>query len=142
MKEKGFTAIEMIITLFVVAAAFVLITTMYASATRLTDRSEDLLVANSIVFQKLQQYENKAFEDIPPRVPPVVPTPDSDPTEIDFTNELPESLPGPREAKIKFSAALSSPTLKYIFISVRYQSANGQKVLEYGSLVQSGGLGR
>ena len=142
MKEKGFTAVEMIITLFVVAAAFLLISTIYSSATRLTDRSEDLLIANSIAFQKLQLFENRSFETIPPRVPPVVAVADPVPTTVDFTNELPATLPAPREGTIILNNVSGSVTLKDIFIRIKYQSPTGERILEYRSLVQPGGLGR
>ena len=133
MNEKGFTAVEMMITLFVVSAAFVLVSSIYATGTRLTDRSEDLLAANSLAFQKLQTYENRKFDDIDDTTLPAIP-------EENFTTELPASLPGPKAGEVYITDI--SPTLKDVFVRVKYQSVSGERLVEYRSLIQIGGLGR
>lgn len=131
--KNGFTVIELLITLFVVAAAFLLISTTYSMVARMTDKSEDFLSANSIAYQKLQRYENDEFTNIPSG-------PVDAPYEVDFGAELPSSLSGPTEAKVFITD--QTPTLKYIFVRLTYHSTGIKQTLEYGSYVQQGGLGR
>ncbi|RWZ79731.1 MAG: hypothetical protein EOT04_00520 [Candidatus Chaera renei] len=131
-KSAGFSVVEMLITLFIVTLAAVLLTNMYASATVYTDRATDLLTANALAYQKLQNYENRDFAAIPFKL-------DGTPVE-DFSAELPPSLPPPHEGKVFISQ--QSATLKYIFVRVKYGSGGGAQTIEYGDFVQSGGLGR
>ena len=143
MKEKGFTTVELIITLLVAAAAFILITTIYTSATRLSDRSDDMLTANTLAYQKLQQYENKSWDQIldtkiDPNDPSNPQNYTGDPEE-DFTDTIPASLPGPKSAKVFVDKPGS---LAYILIRITYQSISGERTLEYATYIQEGGLGR
>lgn len=133
--QKGFSVVELLITLGVASLAVILIGTMYAAATRLSDRSTDLLVANSKAYEKLQKYENYTFSSIPF-------TTDGTAVE-DFSSELPTSLPGVREGKVYISLYPTSNTsLKYIFVRVKFGYDAGQHTIEYGDFVQAGGLGR
>ncbi len=131
-QSAGFSVIEMLITLFIVTLAAVLLTNMYASATAYTDRATDLLTANSLAYQKLQNYENRDFASIPFKL-------DGTPVE-DFSSQLPSSLPPPHEGKVFISQ--QSATLKYILVRLKYGSGGGAQTIEYGDFVQAGGLGR
>lgn len=131
--QKGFTVIELLVTLFVVTSTFLVITTTYSMVARLTDKAQDFLAANSIAHQKLQQYENEEFTEIPSG-------PVGAPYEEAFTDSLPATLSGPREGKVFVTA--QTPTLKYIFVRITYHSTGSKQILEYGSYVQQGGLGR
>lgn len=133
--RQGFSVVELLITLGVAGLSVILIGSMYASATRLSDRSTDILVANSKAYEKLQKYENSAFASIPF-------TTDGTAVE-DFSAELPTSLPGVREGKVYVSLYPTSNTsLKYVFVRVKFGYGGGEHVVEYGDFVQSGGLGR
>lgn len=131
--QNGFTVVELLVTLFVVAGTFITIATTYAMLTRLADKTQDFLAANSIAHQKLQQFENEEFAYIPSG-------PEDTPYEFDFADELPATLTGPREGKVFITA--QTPTLKYVFVRVTYYSTGAKQVLEYGSYIQQGGLGR
>lgn len=130
-QTDGFSVVELAITLAVAAVAVILITSLYSTASRLVDRNDDLLAANQAAYVKLQEVENKSFDDIIPS-----------PTPTDFSSELPQSLPIPREAKLYISSQNASLSLKYIFVRVKYGPADNQHVVEYGDFVQKGGLGR
>lgn len=131
--QTGFTVVELMVTLFVVASTFIVIATTYSMVARLTDKSQDFLTANSIAHQKLQEYENEEFTNIPSG-------PVETPFENDFSSELPASLTGPREGKVFITA--QTPTLKYVFVRVAYYSTGSKQILEYGSYIQQGGLSR
>ena len=130
--SAGFSVVELIATLVIAALAVILVSNMYATAGRLFDRTDDLMVANSLAYNKLEKYEGYRFEDIPFRT-------DGQPQET-FDSEVPTSLPGPREGKVYITEQTS--TMKYIFVRVKYGVGADEKVVEYGSLVQAGGIGR
>lgn len=133
-KQTGFSIVELLTTLAVAILAVVIISSMYSSAGRLADRSDDLLVANSMAYGKLEKYENYQYstlyslaqtEDIPVE---------------DFSAEIPTSLPGTREGKVYITPL--SDTLLYIFVRVEYGTTAVPRVVEYGDFIQKGGLGR
>jgi prepilin-type N-terminal cleavage/methylation domain-containing protein len=131
-RQKGFSVVELLITLAVACMGVIIIGTIYATAGRLADRSTDLLAANAVAYGKLQSYENKGFANIPY-------TTDGTAVE-DFSSSIPSSIPGARTGFVYVSR--QSSTLKYIFIRVTYGSTSAPKVIEYGDFIQSGGLGR
>lgn len=139
-RNDGFSIVEMIVTLAIIGIAVSITMSIYALSSRLSDRSTDLLEANQIVYTKLQAIENEPFADIP------VVTRNSSGTitdgtkyHEDFSSSLPASLPKPHEGKVYISYIEGSTTLKYIFVRVKY----GQnQIVEYGSLIQEGGIGR
>lgn len=140
---KGFSIVELVVTLAVAGIAVSIVMGIYAVSTRLSDRSSDLLTANEIAYAKLQHFENRRFSDIP-----VITkdgsgtTTDPDKYVEDFSSELPTSLQAPREAKIYINKMPGSDTLKYIFVRVKYGRDTQAQLVEYGSLIQEGGLGR
>jgi prepilin-type N-terminal cleavage/methylation domain-containing protein len=134
-QQQGFSVVELLITLTVAAIAVELLFTMYSTASRLTQRSNNLLIANEIAFNKLQEWEFKEFDDIIAGSYSV-----SLQNEYNFTSTLPASLPAPKSGELYVSDQTGS--LKYIFVRVQYGSGPEQRRVEYGTLVQSGGIGR
>ncbi len=130
--QKGFSVVELLITLAVAAMAIIIIGTMFGSASRLADGSTDILAANTIAYAKLQKYENYSFASIPF-------TTDGTAVE-DFSSEIPNSIPGPHVGKVFISQ--QSATLKYVFVRITYNSGPQERILEYGDFIQAGGLGR
>ncbi|PLS80602.1 hypothetical protein CYG49_05030 [Candidatus Saccharibacteria bacterium] len=131
--SEGFSIVELIVTLTVATIAVVIILSMHATAGRLTDRSTDLLAANEIAFAKLQEIENKPFSSIESG-------PVDTPKETNFDSQVPTSLPSPRIGRTYVSSP--TPTLKYVLVRVKYGQGVGEKVVEYGTYIQEGGLGR
>lgn len=133
--SNGFSVVELLLTLAVAAIAVILISTTYSSAGRLSDRSTDLLAANSAAYNKLEKYENYPFASIPFT---------TDGTAVEnFSSSLPTSLPGPRTGHVYISLfPPTSTTLKYIFVRVQFGTGAAQHTIEYGDFVQAGGLGR
>ncbi len=123
------------ITLAVAAIAVELLFTMYSSATRLSQRSNNLLVANELAYNKLQEWEFKEFDDI--AVGGYVAGVED---AYNFTSTLPSSLPSPKSGELYITSQTGS--LKYIFVRVKYGTGVDQHAVEYGTLVQVGGVGR
>lgn len=141
--SDGFSVVEMLITLAVAGMAVTIIMSIYASATFLSDKSSDTLTANEIAYTKLQEFENKPFEEIP-----TVTTDNSgavtdpDKYEEDFASLLPQTLERPYEAKVFISGITDTTTLKYVLVRIKYGSSDKNQVIEYGSLIQQSGIGR
>lgn len=141
--SRGFSIVELVVTLAIAGTAVTIIMSIYSISNRLADRSYDLLSANEIAYAKLQQFENEPFDEIP-----VTTTDDSGTVidavkyEEDFSATLPQTLPKPREAKVFISNLGETTTLKYILVRLKYGDGAQHQIVEYGSLVQQGGLGR
>lgn len=135
--QAGFTLVELVITLMVVATAFVLLSSAYATATRLADRNDDMLEVNAVAYEVLQRYENRLFDDL---VGDETDEDDPSTTYTDFSDDIPTSVAGPTSGRIYIKSI--TPSLKYLFVRVNYSSSTGDQVLEYGTMAQRGGLGR
>ena len=130
--DAGFSIVELLVTLAVAIFAVVSISTLYSAAGRLSDRSTDFLDAHSTTYDKLVQYQNMAWSEIP--------YDNTGGAVEDFTAELDTKLPAPREGKIFIQ--LMPGNLKAIVVRTKYGSGAQQKIIEYADYIQLGGVGR
>lgn len=134
-KEQGFTIVELLATLIIGALYITVFFQLYGLVDRVSTDSYRLAASNQIVYEKLQEYENREFDSISILN-------GETPTEIeDFTSTLPSDLPDPVEAKV--ISAQITPTLKAVTVRATYgASGEGQRIIEYVSYIQESGLGR
>ena len=134
--QGGFTIVEALIGL---AAASALILTSF-SLTQLTsnivNNTKRYLVVNATTFSKMQEYENKTFDNIPVGTAPTY--------EVeDFSSELLTSTnPLIMSPSAKVYVEPISGSLKKIIIRTEYISGGTTRFIEYATYVQMGGVGR
>ncbi len=132
--ESGFTIVELLITLTILATAYISFNSLFVSVLRISDRSSEFVLANSSTAQKMQAYENTNFDNI--GTGGVL-----EEVEIeDFESDLPSELNEPRSAKVY--ATMLSPTLKRVRVTVMYQDFSDGEEVTYVSLIHESGLGR
>lgn len=131
-KESGFTIVELLATLIIGSLYVTVFFQMYGLIDRVSSDSYRLAQSNQTVYARVQEYENRAFADIPILN-------GETPAEVeDFTASLPNDLPDPVEAKVL--TAQITPTLKALTVRATY-GPTGQ-IIEYVSYIQESGLGR
>ncbi len=132
--ERGFSIIELMVTLFVLGTVLTSVLSMFAQVDYITDRARELLLAHTSAFEKLQTYENKSFTSI-------IPGSSGSSYQVeDFSASLPSNLTGPKTARVYVKSI--SPTLKRVDVQVAYQDRRVQRILNYTTMVQESGLGR
>ena len=137
MKTKnnvGFTVIELLITLIVIGVVFLSFTITYTGVQNIGKKSTDVALASSAAFSKLQEYENKSFQNLPATTP----TGTLQQVE-DFSSSLPAVLEKPRTGIVYVNTA--STTLKQVVVKVSY-GAGSTHYIEYDTFIQAHGVGR
>lgn len=132
--SKGFTTVELLSTLIIAAMFLAIFYQVYITGDAVSTRSYHLVLANEVTYRKLQEYENVEFQSIT--------TPGgTTPTQVeDFADELPTNLPVPATAVV--STALLTPTLKAVNIKTTYGEGATERIIEYTTYIQEGGIGR
>ena len=132
----GFTVVEALLGL---AAACVLALTAMSLTTlsrQIVGNTKRYLVVNATAFAKMQEYENKTFDNIP-----VGTAPDF---EIeDFSSSL-TSVNDPiiKEPVAKVYSQPISGSLRKLRVVINYKNGNQDRYVEYATYIQMGGVGR
>jgi prepilin-type N-terminal cleavage/methylation domain-containing protein len=138
MKEKiarGFTIIELLITLLVIGVVFLSFTTTYAGISNISKKGTDVATASQIAFAKLQEYENLNYNSLPTT------TPAGSLQQVEnFSGSLPAVLETPRSGLVYISTV--SATLKQVIVKVTFGSGPSQRHIEYVTFIQKNGVGR
>lgn len=133
--SQGFTVVELLITLIVVGVVFMAFTTTFAGVENISKKGNDVAIASTQAFAKLQQYEGMNFTSLPTTAPV------GSLQEVeDFSASLPTALESPRSGKVFINT--SSSTLKQVDVRVSFGSGPSQRYIEYVTFIQRNGLGR
>lgn len=130
--ERGFTIPELLTTLFVLSIAFFSFSTLYLTIRSVTERTSDFLLANTLAFAKVQEYENMNYAAIPIGSAP-------DYQVEDFTADLPAELLEPA-GQVRIQAI--SPTLKYMEVELEFLNGTSRREIVYADYIHIGGVGR
>lgn len=132
-RADGFTVIELLITLIVGGVVFLAFTTTFAGLGNITQRGRNTSIASASALSKLQQYENKSFNNLPST------SPAGTLVEVeDFSASVPVSLSSPRIGKVYVNS--SSTSLKQVVVRISYGS--NPRFVEYVTFIQRNGVGR
>lgn len=136
-REDGFTIVEVIISLFVISMVVIIGFQIVALGNQVSARARIMLSANAIAFAKMQEYENKTFENIPNGS-------SSNSYEIeDFSTAAVNDSNGVIKAAVaKVRSEPVSLSLKKVKIELSYRVFSEMKYIEYATYVQLGGVGR
>jgi len=135
--KTGFTLIEVLISLFVVSTVVIVGFQILSLGNRVSARSRIILSANAIAFAKIQEYENKEFNNITNGV-------SGNNYEIeDFsTAAVSDSDGNIKAATAKVHSEPISLSLKKLKVKVTYKVFSEFKTIEYATYIQLGGVGR
>jgi prepilin-type N-terminal cleavage/methylation domain-containing protein len=128
----GFTAIELILTIVVLAIVFTTFTSTLSTLKNVNKKALDISQANTLAFAKVQDYENKPYASLPNT------TPSGTLVMVeDFSSSLPTSLKSPT-GKVYINTI--SSTLKQVIVDVEYGSTNDPHTIQYADFIQKNGL--
>lgn len=135
INDRGFSVVELLITLIVVGAVFIAFSTTFAGVQNITKKGKDIAVASQHVSAKLAEYENLNFNSLPSTTPV-----DTLQEVEDFSASLPTVLEQPRSGKVYVNT--KSISLKQVLVRVTFGSGPSQRFIEYVTFIQKDGLGR
>lgn len=126
--QKGFTIIELLVTIVVTGLIIAAVTTLFITIAR-TQRSAQLLeTASRAGEQQIESLRNSSYNSL-----------EADST-IDFSNDLPSNLPSPRSA----TARISEPAddVKRVDVTITYKDGSKTKKVQLSSLIGQLGIGQ
>lgn len=133
--QSGFSAVELLITLIIIGVFFGSFTLAFTSIQSINKKANDVMDANQLAFSKVQEYENKSFNNIP------APSPGGSLVEVEnFSASLPVKLENPRVGKVYVNTV--SPTLKQVVVQIEFGSGSSVRRVQYGDFIQLQGVGR
>lgn len=133
--EDGFSIVELLITLIIIATAFGAFMVTYTTIQNINKKAVDVNKANALAFAKVQEYENKSFASLPNTTP----TGSLQQVE-DFSSTLPNSLESPRVGRVYINTL--SGNLKQIVVTIQFGSGSAQRLIQYGDFIQRNGIGQ
>lgn len=137
-EQKGFSLIELMLALVLCSVVLTVGFELLIIGRQINARTEALLAANSVAFAKIQEYENKTFDNITVGVAPTY--------EIeDFSTQLPALSDGfvkNGTAKVYNEFAPNSGSLMKLRVVIDFQYGSRTRKIEYGTYIQMGGVGR
>lgn len=133
--QRGFSVVELLITLIVVGVVFVAFTTSFAGIENISKKGTDIAIASQQTLAKLEEYENLNFNNLPTTAPT-----DTLQQVEDFSSSLPGVLETPRVGKVYINT--KSNSLKEVLVKVTFGSGASQRYIEYITFIQKNGVGR
>ena len=137
--DKGFTIVEVLTTLFLIAVIVVVSSQLLITSTQASSRAQRYIIADSVAFAKIQEYENLAFEDIP------IGNAASSFLVEDFSSDIASST-GQEINDASgfvfiegFSGSLLRVEVQLIFPGT---AVGNDQLIEYATFIQIGGVGR
>lgn len=125
--QKGFTIVELIVTL-VVGAIFVLaINTVFTTQSYISQRGRDTVLANAYIESKVESLRSKGFLSLTNGT-------------TDVTNELPSDLKNPRSGSVVISSYNTS--IKKVDITVSYNEQGKSRSVTYTTYIGELGVGQ
>ncbi len=126
-KEKGFTIVELLVSMLVVTILVVSINSIYLTHLAQSHKARSLMLANSFVENKIEALRSAGFLSI------------VDGT-TDISNELPSDLYAPKSASLQISSAESG--LKSAVVSITYNENGAPRTYSYQTYVGELGVGQ
>jgi prepilin-type N-terminal cleavage/methylation domain-containing protein len=126
--KRGFTLVELIVTIGIAGLLLVGITSLFITIEATQRKTRLLEIATRAGEKKIEELRNTHANTLEPD------------SIITFTNELPDTLPTPREATV----AVSEPTdgIKRVDVNITYKDGPVDKEVELSSLIGVIGIGQ
>lgn len=125
LKSSGFTIVELLITIALFGVIVPLFTVGINNLTALNNRARDLTLVNTLAQNRYELLRSAGYNSI------------SEGT-FDFSGDLPTELAEPKSA----SYTVVSPTagIKEVTVNISYHEYQGQRDVEYKSLISELGI--
>lgn len=134
-QQQGFAVVELLITIIIIGVVYGAFMITFTTIQSINKKALDISKANDLAFAKVQEYENKNFDDINNT------TPANSLIEVeDFSSSLPGSFEKPSSAKVYINTA--SPTLKEVVVDISFGAGQTARNIKYADFIQKGGLGQ
>ncbi len=127
VSNRGFTIIELLMTIVVFGLVMPGLIGLVTSIDRLNDRARDLSVINSLVENKAESLRSISYTGVSNGV-------------FDFTSELPATIGSPRTATYTISSVTSA--LKQVDLAITYSDHGSSKTLNYRTYIGELGVGQ
>ncbi len=136
-EEKGFTIVEVLLSLFVLSSVLMIGFQIVALGNQTSTRAKVSLTANAAAFAKIQEYENKTFGNITNGL-------STNSYEVeDFSSQvISESEGAIKTATAKVYVQPISGSLKKVRVKIDYKVFSKMQFIEYATYIQIGGVGR
>lgn len=133
--QSGFSIVELLITLIIIGVTFGAFMVVFTTIQSINKKAIDVSDANQLAFEKMQEYENKQFGNIPTT------SPANSLIEVeDFSSTLPNTFEKPRTAKVYVNTY--SSTLKQVVVNIDFGSGDSARKIQYANFIQYNGQGR
>lgn len=125
--DKGFTTIELLITIAIVGILVPTLAGFINTLNRLNDRARDMTIINSLAENKVEGLRSIGFSGLATGT-------------SDFTSELPATIGGPRSAT--YTITLPSGAIKQVDLTFTYNDHGTSRTLNYRTYVGELGVGQ
>lgn len=125
-KQRGFTLVEMLVSLTLFAILIPALTLGVSTLTQLNNRARDLTLISIVAENKIESLRSVGYNSV------AVGT-------TDFSNELPQELASPKSAS--FTVTQNAGT-KTIDVTVSYTDYRRLSTIRYKSLISETGVGQ
>jgi len=129
INNDGFTLVEIIVAIVVTTLVTTGLYTMVNNIRGLNDRSRDLVLINALIEDKIEELRNATFVAL-------------DDGDYEFTDQLPPTIAGPREAIYSISTVAGGNGLKQVMLNVSYSEAGASRTLSYVTYIGELGIGQ
>lgn len=119
--SSGFTAVEVLISIVFAGIMILTVSMIYTTINKINGGSRDLILATEAAKSQIDKFRSMDFDLIPTGGT------ETAPVEIDFTPDLPQSLPGPKSGTLKI--ATRSKTVKSVRAVVKFQGSSGERTI-------------
>jgi prepilin-type N-terminal cleavage/methylation domain-containing protein len=119
--QRGFTLVEIVITLLVIGMIIVGLSTLFITLQRVQAQATYTEIANRAAQRQVESLRNSSYNNL---------TPGED---ISFTDELPNTLPSGATGNVE----VTEPTqgLRKVDVSVTYEYAGSSRTITHTSLI-------
>ena len=127
-KEAGFTIVELVVTIVVTGLVVLAVTSLFITISGTQRSTRFLGTATRAGEAEIESLRNNYYGSLEPD------------STIDFTDDLPSTLPAPRSA----TAAISepSPAMKRVDITITYRDGGRDKTVQLSSILGQLGIGQ
>jgi len=136
---QGFSLVEIMAAIALSAVALSVGFSLLTLGNQISSRTEALLAANSAAFAKVQEYENKTFNNI------TIGVVGSGYEVEDFSADITATTGGKVKkavAKVYTQHEGNSESLIRMKVIIDFQYGSRMRKIEYGTFIQLGGVGR
>ncbi len=122
-KQTGFTIVEIMITIVFLGFAVASVTEIYLSIQNLQEQTAWLQIASHAAQTEVESLRNDNYNSL------------ASGSTINFTSQLPTSLPQPCTGTVAISEPQGQPGLKRVDVTISYNDHGSQRQVELTSLI-------